>query len=400
MRLGVPRGLPGQAPRSRARAAARLFYGQASAYSWWDDAGVHHSIPQGEGCQQGAPLAPALRALGQHEALRHASDGLRPGESLLAYLDDLYVVTSRDRARAGLDEVARAVETHCGIAANLGKTRVFSYGGGPPPRGIAELGAEVWRGSLPPRDRGLVVLGTPVGSDEFVRAWGDGRVAEEAALLEQLPLLPDLQCAWLLLLFCASPRANHALRAIPPHLAAHYAAAHDAAVWGTLQACVGEQAEDADSPARAVALLPASLGGLGLLSAVRASPGAYWAAWADALAVLQPRCPNFVDSCLRSLTTGSGPRCLREAEAARRLLHAEGWGDIPAWAELAQGASPPLRHGEDAEPGEWAHGWQCRASRIRNLFFCDRALLPSLFPSHQAMLRSQGGPRGPSGRAR
>ena len=41
------------------------------------------------------------------------------------------------------------------------------------------------------------------------------RLAMEEALLRQLPQMPDLQCAWLLLCYCAAPRANHALRTIP-----------------------------------------------------------------------------------------------------------------------------------------------------------------------------------------
>ena len=37
---------------------------------------------------------------------------------------------------------------------------------------------------------------------------------EERQLLQQLPERPDLQCSWLLLSMCASPRANHALRTL------------------------------------------------------------------------------------------------------------------------------------------------------------------------------------------
>ena len=88
---------------------------------------------------QGDPLAPALFALGQHEALRRADSQQRQGESLMAFFDDLYVLLPEpSRARAALDLVTREVETHAGISANLGKTRVFNHEGGPPPPGIAE----------------------------------------------------------------------------------------------------------------------------------------------------------------------------------------------------------------------------------------------------------------------
>ena len=47
----------------------RLFYGRPSTYCWWDESGQCRDIAQGEGCEQGDPLAPALFALGQHAAL-------------------------------------------------------------------------------------------------------------------------------------------------------------------------------------------------------------------------------------------------------------------------------------------------------------------------------------------
>ncbi|CAE7930015.1 unnamed protein product, partial [Symbiodinium sp. KB8] len=83
------------------------------------------------------------------------------------------VVTTPARAREAFDTAAHAVEDHCGIASNLGKTRVLAAEGGPPPPGITELGEDVWCGDKPPAQRGVVVLGTPVGHPDFVQAWTD-----------------------------------------------------------------------------------------------------------------------------------------------------------------------------------------------------------------------------------
>ena len=89
----------------------RLFYGSPSTYCWWDAAGRCRDVCQGEGCEQGDALAPALYALGQHDAIQQASDALHPDDTLVAFLDDLYVyvITSPSRARAALDETVRAV---------------------------------------------------------------------------------------------------------------------------------------------------------------------------------------------------------------------------------------------------------------------------------------------------
>ena len=249
-----------------------LFYGQPSVYCWWDASGTCRDIHQAEGCEQGDALAPALFSLGQHDGLERAAAGLQAGEELLAYLDDLCVITGSRRAREGLDLVASRVQEHCGIASNVGKTRVYNAGHGAPPPGVHELGEQVWRGNRPSGERGFTALGVPLGHPDYVSEWGRRRVPHGQAFLDHLPHLPDLQCAWLLLFLCGSTRANHALRNIPPDVVQPYAEARDRAICATLWACLGEEAGSSDplaSPAWAIATLPAALGGLGLQSAVR-----------------------------------------------------------------------------------------------------------------------------------
>ena len=75
----------------------RLFYGAPSEYLWEDESGTTHRIPQGEGGEQGDAMMPLLFCLGQHEALRATQEQLRDGEHLLAFLDDIYMVTRPDR---------------------------------------------------------------------------------------------------------------------------------------------------------------------------------------------------------------------------------------------------------------------------------------------------------------
>ena len=47
----------------------RLFHGRPSTYCWWEKSRQCRDSAQGEGWEQGEPLAPALLALGQHAAL-------------------------------------------------------------------------------------------------------------------------------------------------------------------------------------------------------------------------------------------------------------------------------------------------------------------------------------------
>ena len=176
------------------------------------------------------------------------------------------------------------------------------------------------------------------------------------------------------------PRAPHDP---PPSLNEAYAAAHDAAVWGTLQACLGEPAEDVACPA----------GRVWLAQAVRTAPAAYWAAWADALPVLAACSPAFAARAPSGEHVSGASACLRAAAERRSLLVAEGWSEPPAWDELARGAAPRAAEADaDIELGEWRPGWQRQASGTRDLFFRDHVLLPSLPPASHAMLRSQAGP--------
>ena len=88
----------------------RSLYARVSTYLCWDDAGHCHEIQQAEGDEQGDSFAPALFALGQHDALAAAARQLEAGEFLAAFLDDIYVVTSPPRARGRLDAVTNTIE--------------------------------------------------------------------------------------------------------------------------------------------------------------------------------------------------------------------------------------------------------------------------------------------------
>ena len=168
-------------------------------------------------------------------------------------------------------------------------------------------------------------------------------------------------------LLCRSSRP-HLLRTVPPAAIVAYARDHDEEVWRTLQDMLGGHTADAEQSqrqARDIAFLPASLGGLGLMHAERLSPAAYWAAWADALPVLQQRCP----------------------EAAARCR--QGWTQRPDWEACLHSAPSQAARGE---PGIWANGWQRDAALALHTSFREHVLLPAVRPSDRALLRSQAGP--------
>ena len=116
---------------------------------------------------------PGLFSLGQYPALLEIQAQLRDDERLFAYLDDLYILCSPERARDIYDLLQAALWTHARIQLNYGKTRMWNAAGSVPVN-CADLGtaAELsWIGdhSLPYYKQGLQILDTPIGHLEYIR---------------------------------------------------------------------------------------------------------------------------------------------------------------------------------------------------------------------------------------
>ena len=189
----------------------RMFCGRPSEYLWEMDSGVVHRIPQGEGGEQGDPMMLLLCYLRQHSVLEAANTSFTRGERLLAFLDDTFIVTPT------------AVEVGPAYV-HVGKTKIWNRAGNRPAvcdvlERIARTvnpRVKVWRGSqLPTVERGIKVLGTPLGHEDYVVRHLEAVTDEQRILLERIPRVQDVQSAWLLLLHCASARANYQLRSVP-----------------------------------------------------------------------------------------------------------------------------------------------------------------------------------------
>ena len=400
-----------------------MFYGHTSEYYWTNEEGEVWSIEQCDGGEQGDPLMPALFALGQHPALVTADeklqqlavgtdawleeDYIRP--LLFAFLDDLYVVTVRAMARQAFDVVTEEVANQAGIRTNLGKLQLYSKEGGACPPGFedfqalrAENTTPIWTCDAQNiKHRGIVVLGSPLGTVEFIKAHAEKRMNIEQQFLDWIPRVPTLQIAWLLLYYCAAQRANHLIRLLPPSLSVEYAEKHDRAILQCLEALI--QAGPLPENAKRIASLRCVNGGLGLRSARRTAQAAFWAAWADALPMLHRRVPQHASQWSEALEFAQAnvahveflkqlPSGLQEAELARRQLLAEGFRDCPTWEDIREGVLPKNPDPSDRAPGEWSRGWQFYASRVRDSHYLEFEVRPHLSPSERALLLSQGGP--------
>ena len=269
--------------------------------SWEDGTGTVHTIPQGEGGEQGDALMPLLFSVGQHSSLEAVGAQLRRGEHLFAFLDDIYTVTRPERVGAVHACLAHELRTRASIHIHGGKTKVWNQGGVRPQicdalEQIAQRDhprARVWRGSeVPTSQQGIKVLGTPLGHPDFIRQHLSDVSAEHERFLSRIPLLKDVQSAWLLLVHCAQARANFLLRGVMPDAVEEFATNHDRGLWWCLGEILGVNLEGSEVGIREASTLPLVLGGLGLRSAHRTRQAAFWASWADCIPMVSARHPR------------------------------------------------------------------------------------------------------------
>ena len=137
---------------------------------------------------------PLLFSLAIHNALAEVKAQLNEGEYLFAFLVDIYVLAKPGRDIYNL--LDERLFTRVGIQLHTGKTRTWNRAGVPPPR-MEEVGPD----------------------DEFVHRY----ISKEQHLWRAIAWVPDLQCAWQILLQCAGPRCHHCLRTLPPSQSDWYA---------------------------------------------------------------------------------------------------------------------------------------------------------------------------------
>ena len=163
---------------------------------------------------------PALFCLGQHSALVAVERQLRPDERLMAFMDDLYVSCIPDRVVPIFDVLRRELWVHSRIQIHLGKTQIWNRGGVEPlgwhrvaaDAWVSDPDAIVWRGdhTLPPEHQGVRVLGTPLGSPQFVSKELEKVANNHQVLLDRIPTCPRFaECVASASLLCLSSTKLH-----------------------------------------------------------------------------------------------------------------------------------------------------------------------------------------------
>ena len=135
-------------------------------------------------------------------------------------------IWSRISTTSGFGSLQRNLFSHAWIRVHGGKTQVWNRSG------IRFEGCDALERIAQAADpRARVSHGPRHSRDAFIQAHLDKKAAEQSTLLERFPTVTDLQSAWLIILHCASARANYLLRVVELVSVAAYASAHDECVW-------------------------------------------------------------------------------------------------------------------------------------------------------------------------
>jgi hypothetical protein len=213
-------------------------------------------------------------ALSLHEVLTDLHRD-HPGVVIIAYVDDIVILAPPELVRLAYLDLVEMLWTRLGLVSQPRKCDVYSSEGDVSTFPASMAGADGSR-------QGVVVLGVPIGSDEFVLQTVGRRMRDLGRVVPLLSILRDPQMKYLLLRCYAHPRVSHLLRGVPPDLARPGAVQYDATILEGLQDLL--PGAPLSEKALRVVELPIRMGGLGLTSAVRVSLAAYLGSWAQVMA--------------------------------------------------------------------------------------------------------------------
>ena len=336
-RLAVLRAaarIPGIAPFVAARYGA-----VATATFRCPVTGRTFDIPVAEGTVQGDPLAGALYCAVQAEAYARTRQALANAGAdvhLLTFADDgnllghpadvfrAFDILQRELAELGLRVQPRKCQVYLPPSGDGAATRLAA----------AELRRLAEAAQVAPAE-GVLIAGSPVGTDTFVRSVLDDMLHGLQARLRRLVQVLDLSAAarqaasvqglYRVLVLCMPATVLHLLRTTPPRLSRPFAEEADARIRDAAYAILGTRLPAAGARRQLVQArlhLPVSSGGMGLLSLAEAVDAAYIGSWAACGARVSRLLPGVVDgNSLSDDARGPAAPCPALVELEQALAH-------------------------------------------------------------------------------
>ena len=224
-----------------------------------------------EGVRQGDPMAAFLFSLGLRPVLQALRDKIRTKDEtavVIAYLDDIYVISKKEDLLPTIEDFFAAPDRKEGIQLNVSKTRVDKLS------------------SVKYGNQTFPILGTVKGSKEVRKEFIQARTVELRRQLRRLERVPK-QEALALLRLCFSAQNRHLLRSMDTSDLEEELGVLDEVLYSFLDKLRGAPEGPRPETVTRIYSFMSKFGGLGVLSHVETREHAYLASIATSREILK-----------------------------------------------------------------------------------------------------------------
>ncbi|XP_062517793.1 uncharacterized protein LOC134193028 [Corticium candelabrum] len=179
-----------------------------------------------EGVHQGDPLGPSLFSITIQPLLSKVQKQ-HPRVQTLAYLDDVFLIGSPEETVNAFQDLQCQFES-TGLLVSKQKCEAY-----------AMAYPDEWSVDIAINTSGIDILGTPIGTPDYVSARCTDKAKSGTELCSKLLELDDPQSSLLLLRHCHVPSLNHSSRTVIPEQLNKAALIHDDQTYQTFSSVMG-----------------------------------------------------------------------------------------------------------------------------------------------------------------
>ncbi len=244
---------------------SRLVYGVGKEF---------YTLASCEGMQQGDPLGPFAFSMAVHPLYQSAKDILNGNGILRGYLDDCnlcadvnylpqavqHIVQEGNKIGYRINPIKSRVLISRSVSNDERDRRKLLYANA---FGLSLVEAEASGLFVPELEgqSGIQLLGTPLGSQEYVRSWLEQKILSLQDEFQEVASFPDLQGRWLLISHVLRAKVTHLYRSLSLQDSLFIGEVHDGLMLQVVSSIIGMRLDDG---AIEQLRLPISEGGFGV----------------------------------------------------------------------------------------------------------------------------------------